>query len=459
MTNNWDTIVPMDERTPADVDRVIVIGAGVAGLTAAKVLQEHGTQVVVLEANARTGGRASTVNLDGAAVDEGAVWLDGLRGNPLVNWCDQAGLETVRADYVEPLHVAAFDASRGRWVGRVEMLRHLVAYQRASSALEKPSDGTAQTLADRIDQVVDRYGGRNGSRRIRGIMVRMLAEATWAGTVAELGPHAAEIGERYSGGETAIVGGYRRLVDTLAHDLDIRLEHPVTAVRHGGGPVSVETPHGVFDGSHVLVTVPLGVLKARSITFDPPLPADKQSAIDRIGMGTLEKVLLRFDEPFWRRDAARPQNLFFFDDATPSPILFDSTESAGAPVLAALVSGDHSTRLLEEPDAVVSEVVQALHTMFPGETPTPTAVHTSQWRLDPAFYGSYSTVMPETTAADFVTLGQPVGSSLLFAGEATSTHRPGYVDGAMDSGLREASRILSAPVKLTLAPVRETLPG
>ncbi|MEM9200730.1 MAG: NAD(P)/FAD-dependent oxidoreductase [Actinomycetota bacterium] len=448
----------MDARNPHAVDRVIVIGAGVAGLTAAKVLQKHGTQVVVLEAKERIGGRTSTVDLDGAAIDEGAVWLDGLRGNPLVDWCEQAGLETVRADYVEPLHVAAFDAARGGWIGRFEMLRHLVAYQRASSALEKPSAG-AKTLADRIDEVVARYGGRGVSPRIRGMMVRMLAEATWAGTVNQLGPHAAQIGERYPGGETAIVGGYRRLVDTLAHDLDIRLETPVTCVHHRDGRISVETPHGVFRGSHVLITVPLGVLKAGSITFDPPLPADKQSAIDRIGMGMVEKVVLCFDEPFWRRDVARPQNLFFFDDATPSPILFDFTESAGAPVLAALVSGDHGTRLLEDPDAVVAEVVWALHTMFPEKSSTPAAVHVSRWRQDPAFCGSYSTVLPETTAADFATLGQPVGSRLLFAGEATSTHRLGYVDGAMESGLREASRILSTPVTLNLAPVSETLPA
>ncbi|MEM7286069.1 MAG: NAD(P)/FAD-dependent oxidoreductase [Actinomycetota bacterium] len=441
----------MDMEIDQSTGPVIVVGAGAAGLAAARVLRDHGREVVVLEGRARIGGRTSTVEVEGARVDEGAAWIDGHKTNPLMELSRRAGLETARADYVDPFRVAAYDTARGRWIGRFESLRHVVAVAQAAERLARPDTTGAANLGGRIERDSGRRGRGGAASRVRRFLLRSSAETNWADRADELGAHAAEIGIVYGGREAVVVGGYGRLVDLMAQGLDIRLDHVVGTIGHRDDGVEVVTSKGPFEGSHVIVTVPLGVLKADAITFEPPLPDAKVAAIDGIGMGRLEKVVLRFDQPFWRRDPTRPQNLFFIDDATPCPLFFDLGDGAGHPFLAALVTGDHGTRLVNDPDSVVAEAMQALETMFPGRVPTPVATHTTRWQLDPFSLGSYSTIRPETTEEHFDDLVAPVGTRLLFAGEATNKARPGYVDGAIDSGLREAGRILGHEVALDLS--------
>lgn len=402
----------------------------------------------MLEGRARAGGRTSTVDVDGAKVDEGAAWIDGHKTNPLMALSARAGLATTRADYVDPFRFRAYDQERGVWLGRVESFRHIVAFARAAGKLMAPDTATAANLADRIDQIFDPQGGMNDAQRARRFLLRSSVESNWADRADLLGPHAAEIGTTYAGRESIIVGGYGRLVDVLVEGLDIRLGHVVDSIRHGAERVEVATSNGGFTGSHVIVTVPLGVLKAGAIEFDPPLPQIKVEAIERIGMGRLEKILLRFDEPFWRPDPDRAQNLFNIQDGTPCPMFFDLSAGTGRPTLAALLTGDHGSRLAANPEPVVAQALAALDAMFPGRVPRPRATHTTGWQLDPFTLGSDATIRPETTEQHFDDLLAPVGSRLLFAGEATNVQRLGYVDGAIDSGVREASRILGHEVSL-----------
>lgn len=427
---------------------VIVIGAGAAGLAAARLLQHHGREVVVLEGRDRVGGRASTIELDGARIDEGGAWIDGHRNNPAMRWAEAAGLPTTRADYIDPLRFAGFDAERGRWLRRFEAIRHLVAVNRIYERLGAAEAAGDDHLSQRIDRTVEAARGSESSKRLRNAILRSSVESNWADRSDLLGAHAVEIGEEYEGGEAAIIGGYGRLATALAAGLDIRLEHTVTSVRHDDGGVEVVAGGLSFRGSHAVVTLPLGVLKARAIVFDPPLPSSKVEAIDDMGYGRLEKVLLRFDETFWRLDPARPRNLYVIEPDTPFPFFFDFTDGAGQPVLAALVTGDHGSRFAADSSMAVREAMAALERLFPGRVPAPVATHTTAWQLDPLALGSYSTIGPDTTVQTFEQLVAPVGDRLLFAGEATSVLRPGYVDGAVDSGVREAGRILGFDVDL-----------
>ena len=444
------SVQAMHEDMDRHADRVIVVGAGAAGLTAARLLQHHGREVVVLEGRNRVGGRTSTVDVDGALVDEGAAWIDGHMANPVMALSELAGLATTRADYVDPFRVAAYDSARGSWLGRVESFRHIVAIARGAERLTAPDTTAAANLADRIDRVVDRRGRSDDARRLRRFLLRSSAESNWADRADLLGAHAGEVGTDYAGRESVIVGGYGRLVAVLAEGLDVRLEHIVESIRYRQEGVEVATTQGRFDGSHVIVTVPLGVLKANAITFDPPLPDTKVAAIEGIGMGRLEKIVFRFDAPFWRSKPDRAQNLFYIQGGTPCPMFFDLGAGAGRPMLAALLTGEHGTRLVENPEPVVAQALAILEAMFPGRVTTPTATHTTGWQLDPFALGSYSTVRPETTEKHFADLLAPVASRLLFAGEATNVLRPGYVDGAIDSGAREASRILGRNVNVDL---------
>ncbi len=442
-----DQVAPPADPRALDV---VVIGAGFAGLTAARALSQQGVAVRVLEARTRIGGRTSTVDVGGARVDEGGAWIDGHRSNPLMELASDAGLSTVRADYIDPLRPAIFDVERGRWLRRVEAIRHLIGSSRIGARLARPSDTDDAHLGERIDRTLGRRTAGTDGHRIRRSLVRDSAESNFADRLEVIGAHAQTIGEMHKGGEAVVVGGYGALTKKIASGLDIRLGHVVTAVRYGARGIAVDTDQGVFEGSHVVVTAPIGVLKAGSITFDPPLPDRKRLAIERMGVGRLEKIVFRFDTAFWRTDPDRARNLFRVADDTSCPMFFDLSEGAGAPMLAALLTGRHSERLVDDPEPLVAEALAALEEMFPGRVERPLAVRTTDWQRDPFTLGSYSTIWPETSEDDFAAMVEPVAGRLLFAGEATSVEHPGYVTGALVSGLREASRLLGRDVALDL---------
>lgn len=191
------------------------------------------------------------------------------------------------------------------------------------------------------------------------------------------------------------------------------------------------------------MTVSVGVLKAGHIVFDPPLPDAKLTAIDRLDMGNLEKVILRFAEPFWRERGNA--STFFYIAETPGefPAFADWTDVSGTPTLVCLYGGRTARRVIDERDSeqITSGAVRVLREMFGDDIPEPIAAYVTRWRDDPYALGSYSYIPIGATPDDMSELGQPVGERLLFAGEATEPLLYATVHGAMMSGLREARRI------------------
>ncbi|WP_108666505.1 flavin monoamine oxidase family protein [Euzebya rosea] len=237
----------------ADAGSVVVIGAGAAGLAAAATLVEEDIDVVVLEARDRIGGRVWTDRSLGFPVDLGASWIHGTRGNPLTDLAEDAAVDLHEFDYD--------DADR----------REL-----------DTDEGT-----DDVDEAVASL------------------ERDLGADLDEVSPDAAREGDELGGGDALVPAGYRSLLEVLEEEIDdLRLGSPVTDVVHGPDGVVVAGPWGRIEADAVIVTVPLGVLKAGTITFDPPLPAATRGAIDRLGMGVLDKAVLVFDEPFWAEDAA-----------------------------------------------------------------------------------------------------------------------------------------------------------
>jgi polyamine oxidase len=443
-----------------DVERVLVAGAGIAGLTAANALTHAGVDCVVLEARDRIGGRLHTVDLGGTATDLGGSWIHQPDGNPMRAFARLAGVPGVSMDPAPEM--AGFDAAEGRRLTAAEtseMFRLYLEELPAAAAGLAAELGPGASMAEAIEAFVT-AGQRAGvdptpewARRARQMLYGGI-EADSAGLAGDQSLrwmwNEIEYGGAYFG--DAPQGGYRRLTSAMASGVDVRLGQAVTEITAGPGGVRMVTADGTAEeGSHAVVTVPLGVLKQGRPRFSPGLPPDRLAAIGRLGFGRFEKVALRFAEPFWRQ-AGFPHLMFFPrepDDWLVWAMGLDGF--GGGPVLVFFVFHSAAERLAGAgPDAAVRWALGRLAEAVGQPCPEPVAVAVTAWADDPWSAGSYSHIPPGASPADADLLGQPIGGRLLFAGEHTQSARLVYTDGALTSGIREAKRLLGTPaVRLT----------
>jgi monoamine oxidase len=233
----------------------------------------------------------------------------------------------------------------------------------------------------------------------------------------------------------------------MAAGVDLRLGVDVAEVACSASGVRVRSGDGTSEeGSHVVVTVPLGVLKRDVPRFSPALPPDRLAAIDRLGFGRYEKVALRFDEPFWRA-AGLPHAMIFPRDPGAPAVWAIGLDAFGAgPVLVFQIFHSAASRVLgTAPDDAAQWVLGMLAEAIGSSCPPPAAVAVTSWANDPYSGGAYTHIPPGANPTDADVLGEPIADRLLFAGEHTQSARLAYADGAMTSGIREAKRLLGQP--------------
>lgn len=432
------------------VERVLVVGAGIAGLTVANAMAHAGVECVVLEARNRIGGRLHTIDLAGSRVDLGGSWMHHPSGNRLRHFAAAVGIECRAGDPLPTL--SAFDHATGRWLSHedVEATMHaeLEGFIEALGGLRLRL-GPAASAAEGIDAYVATIGlTGDGLRRARqGLRSNVEADAAGAAEHQSLEWlwTQDEYDEEYFGDLPE--GGYASVVDAMAAGLDVRQGWPVARVDLAEGGVSVISSSGVTEtGSHVVVAVPLGTLKNDLPSFAPPLPPHRADAVRRLGFGRYEKVVLRFEEPFWREAGWSHLVLFPAEPDEPASWVFDLDAFDLGPVLVfhTFHSADGHLRRAST-DAAARWVMGMLAAAHGAPCPEPVEVVVTGWADDPYSAGAYTHVPPGSSNADLDLLGTPVAGRLLFAGEHTQSARLGYADGAMTSGIREAKRLLGAP--------------
>lgn len=431
----------VDPDSPAgDPDtRVIVVGAGMAGLTTARVLHDAGVEVVVLEARDRIGGRTWTSEVGEATVDLGAAWMHGTNPNPVADFADANGLEYVR-DTAPWSHV--YDEASGDRLGGAAWTTMEDAMTDFEDALPdlRAELGAEASVADGRDAWLADGGWTGQEARLRQYGVdQYIVELEYAGPVTMQSLEWVWEEGAIGGGDHFPVGGYDGVVQAMAEGLDVRLESPVTSIHHDEEGVTIEAGGATFAGTHVVVTVPVGVLRAGSITFDPPLSDARVAALDRLDMGNLEKVVLTWDERWWDGGltfvAADGEGAF--------PEFYDVTELAGAPTLVGLYGGRFAREVQATwtDEQIVSGALTTLEAAFGKTVSAPAASTVTHWTNDPYTFGSYVFLPAGASADDVRTLAEPESDRLLFAGEGTYWRYYGNVHAAVLSGLREAERL------------------
>lgn len=418
----------------------IVVGAGIAGLAAARHLQDQDRSVLLLEARDRLGGRIFTSRCwPDAPVDLGAVWIHGAKDNPLAVLAKQWQLATQKIDEEQHwlydtdgtlIGDRAHDALEARFDALLELWE----------ARQYPRSPAIATLSDGLTPILQSWHLTPAEQRQINYLLNSEIEQEYGADITELSPWYWDSGREFRGSDRFFPGGYDALCDRLSAGLEIYLSHPVREIKVESHGVKVITDQREFTGDRALITLPLGVLKRGSVRFSPPLPPEKQQAIAALGMGTLNAAALRFPKRFWPKKA----ELLGYVSARKGFWSEFYSFTYHAPILLAFNAGLAAREIELLPDEeILTQVMQTLHQIFGPSVPDPVGWQIARWAQDPWSWGAYSFVAAGATPADYDTLAAPVGDRLFFAGEATSRDFAATVHGAYLSGLREGDRILA----------------
>ncbi|PYH30891.1 putative lysine-specific histone demethylase Aof2 [Aspergillus neoniger CBS 115656] len=275
-----------------------------------------------------------------------------------------------------------------------------------------------------------------------------------------------DMGNEFEGEHSQVIGGYQQLpygLFSLPAKLDVRTNKIVSRISYGHTELGKQkTVVHCEDGESlvadkVVFTGSLGVLKQRSIQFSPPLPDWKVGAIDRLGFGIMNKVILVFDQPFWDterdmfgllREPSNRNSMMQEDYAANRGrfyLFWNCIKTTGLPVLIALMAGDAAHQAENTADSVIiAEVTSQLRNVFKHvAVPDPLETIITRWGTDKFTRGSYSYVAAQALPGDYDLMAKPIGN-LHFAGEATCGTHPATVHGAYLSGLRAASEVIES---------------
>lgn len=408
---------------------ILIVGAGMAGLAAAQTLRAAQVDAIVLEARDRVGGRVWTdTAFAPVPVERGAEFIHGAHVRTW-EWVRRAQLRTAKhPTWAGRRLVLGENNLAGEWLIRTRPdLRRVMRIERELAAHNGPDQSFADWMRERrysplamhlADvRLSHSYCTEPGEQSVRDLADELRRDTD-------------------AGGNFRILNGYQALLETLSDGIDVRLGTPVRQVTWQPDGVAIDTDVGSFAAQAAIITLPLAVLQADLVRFDPPLPKHKRAAINQLAMHPAIKVLLRFSDRFW------PADTTFVVADTPVPVWW--TVRPDQPLLTGFITGQRAARLARHGTVGIGErALGALGEIF-GSSVRRLLVDMAvvNWGTDPWALGGYSSV-PVGAVGARQHLAEPCGA-LQFAGEATVTvSNPATVHGALESGERAAHALLA----------------
>lgn len=418
--------------------RVIVIGAGIAGLAAASQLAGRGHQVTVLESRTRLGGRTWTSSIwPDAPVDLGASWIHEMDGNPLTSLAYEAGAQLITTSYDS---VIDYDIT-GRPISTVRASRLAELKDEHDWAIRRgQNDHIDRSIRNTVESRLDWASLTRADQELLAFITNSTIEQEYAGSRNELSTYWFDSMSGYNGEDAVFAEGYRVLVDYLARSLNVQLGQVVSAIDSSNAAVKVTTNQGSFSADRVIVTVPLGVLKKGSIKFTPALPNKKTTAISKLGMGHFNKCYLRFPTQFWPQEDWLEYIPPLSQHGQWSQWL-NLARLTGQPILLGFNAGDFGGQIEAWSDAqIVASAMTRLKLIYGSDIPDPIGFQITRWSQDPFSHGAYSFNKLGSHPSMRDDLAAPVANKLFFAGEATHKKMFATVHGALLSGQRAATQ-------------------
>nr|XP_015880626.2 polyamine oxidase 2 [Ziziphus jujuba var. spinosa] len=424
----------------------IVVGGGMAGIAAARALHDASFQVVLLESRDRIGGRVHTDYSFGFPVDLGASWLHGVcQENPLAPLIGRLGLPLYRTSgdnsvlYDHDLESYALFDMDGNQVPQELVTKVGEAFESILKETEKVRQEISEDMS--ILRAFSIVSERRPDLRLEGLAHKVLQwylcrmEGWFAADSETISLKCWDQEELLPGGHGLMVRGYHPVVNTLAKGLDIRLGHRVTKIvrRFNGVKVTVEDGR-TFVADAAVVAVPLGVLKAKTIKFEPKLPDWKESAISELGVGIENKIVLHFEKVFW-------PNVEFLgvvaETSYECSYFLNLHKATGHSVLVYMPAGQLARDIEKMSDEEAANFAYVQLKKILPDASAPSQYLVSHWGTDVNSLGSYSYDTVGKPHDLYERLRVPV-DNLFFAGEATSMNYPGSVHGAFSTGLMAA---------------------
>jgi monoamine oxidase len=442
---------------------VLVVGAGLAGLTAARDLMAAGRSVLVLEARDRVGGRVVSREIGGGKIVEmGGQWA-GPTQDRLLALAAELGVATFPT-FDTGKKVLHFNGKRGTYEGTIPRINPLVLADigRAQARLEAMAR-KVPTHAPWTAARAEQWDGQTFGSWIRRNTVTRGARSLL--TLAVQAVFAAEPGDlsllhvlfySHTGGsfqnlidttggaqQDRFTGGSALIAERLAERLGaatVKLSAPVRKISATGGKVTATTTAGQFHGKRIIVTTP--PLLAGRIEYEPTLPHRREQLTQRVPMGSVIKCQVIYDEPFWRAEGLSGQAT---GDGEGSRVVFDNSPPDGSPgVLLAFLEGDEARRLgRDSAQARRTTVLGSLTRYFGPKAASPTDYLELDWQQERWSGGCYGTLFgPNVWTRYGHALTTPAGP-IHWAGAEASPVWCGYMDGAVRSGEKAAATVLA----------------
>lgn len=421
---------------------VLIIGAGAAGLVAARMLAKAGKKVTVLEARNHTGGRIHTL-YDESFFNRAELGAEFIHGDLPVT----LGLLKEAGITAEPATAEMWQYKDGKFVQEEQQVAGWDLVMKTLAELQEDMP-IADFLKKHFPE--DKYA------EVKKSVIRFVAGYDTADPAkANCFALRKEWQNEDDDAQHRIPDGYCALISYLAeecksHGGTIELNAAVTTINWQPGEVTAHTVDGTeYKAAQVIIALPLGVLQAEAglpgaISFNPPMP-EQAKAISQIGFGAIIKILLQFDAPFWEDELygeIKNSGFLFTDETIPTWW----TQGEGNPLLTGWLGGGPAVAMKGKSDEEIWQTaMQALCNIF-GLDIDYLKAHLIAWRVanwtaDPYTRGSYAYDMVGSDAARSV-LNQPVANTLFFAGEYLySGPSMGTVEAALDCGVRVAGMV------------------